>query len=304
MRDFGRRLARRYPRRVLAGVSQGAFFVDTFIAEGFNRDPGSGRAVYQDAMTVDGAGNWMAINQLARGGAQVPYLRPNGRPLRPRRLLRRPRNDPFLVDVAAYTDFYRLRAGLTDRDELPGRMVRYDWPAAHQQFGPEAIFGSCNGGVRIGLNLIDYHPYLRALVAGLLDRRLPLSRRFDLGPTPPTSATFNGLPGVAVPVPRIDADGQPRGGVRFPEVSHPLGRLQPVSIPPVSTESISDLCGNSGRLRPVRGGDAEQPVRLAGELPDSLRALTASTQATGPPARLGPPRDAPRGTAAYRAATG
>src|SRR4051812_18484774 len=36
VRDFGRELGKTYKRRTLAGVSQGAFFVDTFLAEGFN----------------------------------------------------------------------------------------------------------------------------------------------------------------------------------------------------------------------------------------------------------------------------
>ena len=45
VRDLGRFLARRYPRRALVGVSQGAFFVDTFLAEGFNAAPGGGRRI-------------------------------------------------------------------------------------------------------------------------------------------------------------------------------------------------------------------------------------------------------------------
>jgi hypothetical protein len=80
--------------------------------------------------------------------------------------------------------------------------------------------------------------------------RLPVSRRFALGPTPATSSTFNGLPGVEVPVPRTDADAQPVGGVRFPEVGLPLGRLRPVSLPPVVTTSSGAVCGNSGGYAP------------------------------------------------------
>ena len=81
VRDFGRYLARRYPRRALVGASQGAFFVNTFIAEGFNA-LARGRRAYSQALTVDGTGNWMAINRLAGSGPQDPYLRRNGRPLR------------------------------------------------------------------------------------------------------------------------------------------------------------------------------------------------------------------------------
>ena len=251
VRDLARALRGTARRRALIGVSQGAFFVTTFVAEGFNALPGGGRA-YHQALTVDGNGNPMAINQLAGSGPQDPYLRPNGRPLPFRRLLRRPRTDPLLIDVANYTDFYRLRAGLTARGRLPAGVRRYDWPSPHQSFGPEIVFGGlgCNGRRAVPLSPLRNESYLRALVRGMARGRLPASRRFVLGPTPPTSETFNGLPGVEVPVPRIDADGQPVGGVRFPEIDLPLGRLLPVSLPPVVTTSSGAVCGNSGGFSP------------------------------------------------------
>ena len=118
MRDFARALRATAPRRALIGVSQGAFFVTTFLAEGFNALPGGGRA-YDQMLTVDGNGNWMAINGLAGSAPEDPYVRQNGRPLPYRVLLHRPRTDPLLVDVANYTDFYRLRAGLTGRGRVP-----------------------------------------------------------------------------------------------------------------------------------------------------------------------------------------
>jgi hypothetical protein len=251
VRDFARALRATARRRALIGVSQGAFFVTTFLAEGFNALPGGGRA-YHQALTVDGNGNWMAINQLAGSGPQDPYLRPNGRPLPYRRILRRPRTDALLVDVANYTDFYRLRAGLTARGPLPAGVRRYDWPSPHQSFGPELVFGGfgCNERRPVPLNPLRSGPYLRGVVRGMARRRLPASRRFLLGATPATSSTFNGLPGVQVPVPRIDADGQPVGGVRFPELDLPLGRLLPVSLPPVVTTSSGAVCGNSGGYAP------------------------------------------------------
>ncbi len=223
VRDFGRYLARRYPRRALVGVSQGAFFVNTFIAEGFNA-LARGRA-YSQALTVDGNGNWMAINRLAGSGPQDPYLRRNGRPLSYRRLLRRPRTDPLLVDVANYTDFYRLRAGLTSTKPPPAGARRYDWPSPHQSFPPSAVFGGlgCNGREPIPLSPLRNRPYLRALVRGMALGRLPASRRFALGRAPRTSPGFNGLPGVRVRVPRTDRLSQPIGGVRFPSCACPSG---------------------------------------------------------------------------------
>ncbi len=274
VRDFGRFLAPRYPRRALIGVSQGAFFVDTFLAEGFNATPRGGRA-YGQALTVDGNGNWMAINRLAGSGAQDPYLRPNGRPLPYRRILRRPKTDPTLVDVANYTDFYRLRAGLTGTKAPPAGVHRYDWPSPHQSFSPEAVFGgfNCNGGREIPLNPIRNGPYLRALVHGMARGRLPASRRFSLGPRPRTGPGFNGLPGVAVPVPRTDADAQPLGGVRFPELGLPLGRLTPVSLSPSVTTSSGAVCGNSGGFAPFAPAAVARRYSRAGYLARYRRAL-------------------------------
>ena len=252
VRDFAAALSKRFPRRTLAGVSQGAFFADTFLAEGFNAVPGGGRA-FDHVLTIDGNGNWMAINRLAGAGAQDPYLRPDGRPLSYKKLLSHPDTDPGLVDVANYTDFYRLRAGLTDSGRLPANARRYDWPSPHQSFSPEAVFGGfgCNGGTRIPLNPLRNDPYLRALV-DLLARggELPPSARFTLGPTPATSPSFNGLPGAKVPVPRTDRSGQPLGGVRFPELDLPLGALTPVSLSPSVTTSQGAVCGNSGGFSP------------------------------------------------------
>jgi hypothetical protein len=129
---------------------------------------------------------------------------------------------------------------------------RYDWPSPHQSFSPAQVFGGfrCNGGVTIPLSPLRNDPYLRALVDGMARGDLPAPARFTLGTTPKTSPLFNGLPGVKVAVPKIDRDGQPVGGVRFPEVDLPLGRLEPVSLSPSVTTSSGAVCGNSGGYRP------------------------------------------------------
>jgi hypothetical protein len=57
---------------------------------------------------------------------------------------------------------------------------------------------------------------------------------------------FNPLPGVRLSVPLVDENAQPFGGVRFPDVEHPVGRPVPVSLPPVVTTSIDATCGNLG----------------------------------------------------------
>jgi hypothetical protein len=277
LRDFGRWLAGRtafgtnpqfdpgaYHTLILSGISLSGFYIDTFIAEGFNADPVNGHAVFDGAIAVDGAGNWLALNQLAaaNGSDELPYLVPNGKPLDAEMLLTRPQSDPYYIDIANYTDFYRLRASLTDRAALPVRMRRYDWPSPHaaapiDQTAIAARAGKCNGGVLVDLNPISYSPYLRAVTLEL-ERTLgvpsassapplPPTTLFKLGPAPASTAYFNPLPGVELKTPVTDAEDQPVGGVRFPEVDHPTGRPTPVSLPPVATTSIEATCANLGQ---------------------------------------------------------
>ena len=80
--DGGEPLLGRHPRLVLSGASQSAWFVNTFVAEGFNADPVSGGPVFAGALPYLSAGNWLAINRLVDDGRpQDPYVRPEGVPL-------------------------------------------------------------------------------------------------------------------------------------------------------------------------------------------------------------------------------
>jgi hypothetical protein len=242
--------------RILAGVSQSAWFVNAFIAEGFNTDPTTGHAVFGGALAIDGAGNWMTINQLASQHklAQYPYLNEQARPLTPDQLLTRPGSDPFYIDAANYNDFYRVRASLSRNRGFPANMRRYDWPSPHAP-GSKALFSrGCNGGKVVPLDTISYAPYARALVVELAARidgssrfsspPLPPNTLFALGPPPADTTHFNPLPGEDVKVPAVGPKGQPIGGVRFPEVDVPIGDpLLP--LPHVGLESIRDTCGNA-----------------------------------------------------------
>lgn len=277
MRDFGRMLAGRtkpdpkfaygpgaYRTVILAGISQSAFYIDTFLAEGFNADPETGHAVYDGVIAVDGVGAWLALNQLAaeNGSSEFPYVVPNEKPLTPAELLKRPQSDPFYIDIANYTDFYRLRASVTDTAERPLRMRRYDWPSPHAaaKLGTAASGGKCDAGGSPELNSISYTPYLRTLVLELEHSlgvpaaksalELPPSSTFELGAAPTDTSHFNTLPGVALQVPLTDNNDQPVGGVRFPDVEYPTGRPVPVSLAPTATTSIDATCGNRGGWKP------------------------------------------------------
>jgi|SRR5580658_1940194 hypothetical protein len=291
LRDFGRWLAEGpaepvpsgtgfgpYRTRLLGAISQSAWFVNSFIAEGFNADPVSGGPVYGGAIAIDGTGNWMSINQLAdrNGFPQYPYVNKAAHPLAPRDLLTRPQSDPFYIDVANYNDYYRVRASAARQDRLPPTMRRYDWPSPHVAgsaavaaalFGPRANQAPCNGGIAVPLDPIAYGPYARALVVGLrhqLDgpagQALPATTLFELGPPPDDPARINALPGVALQVPALDEHGQPIGGVRFPEVDHPIG-TPGAPLPHLGLDSIADTCGNALEWEPL---SADQLSRLYG----------------------------------------
>ncbi len=277
MRDFARWLAGRTPQTqvtgerlppqayrylMLGGISQSAWFVNAFIAEGFNVDPLNQQRVFDAAIAVDGVGNWLAINNIAaaRGVVvQKPYVDPNGKPLSRDELMTRSHTDPLYVDIANYTDFYRLRAGLTSVRGTGRKYRRYDFPSMHVA-GRGLSNARCNNGERIQQNPLGYAPYMRGLVLGMEKEigvaaarhamGLPDSAVFKLGGEAPLSANFNPLPGITTPVPKVDVNGMPMGGVRFPESRFPLGRPEPVSLAPAITTSISETCGNSGGFKP------------------------------------------------------
>ena len=256
--DFGK-----YQTLILGGISQSGFFVDTFLAEGFNADPNTGGAVFQGAIAVDGTGNWLALNVLAAqaDSKEFPYVVPDAKPLRASDLLGGHASDPFYVDIANYTDFYRLRASLTDVDTKNPRMRRYDWPSPHapqpiDQSGMGARASRCNGGKVIDFNPIAHNAYLRTVTLELereLDvpsahqiPRLPPTILFILDPASSRTPNFNALPGVRLSIPLVDENAQPMGGVRFPDVENPVGRAVPPSVAPVVTTSIEGTCGNMG----------------------------------------------------------
>ncbi len=293
VRDFARLLAGnramlaagapnlgRYRTLLFSGISQSAWFVNTFIAEGFNADSVTGTRVFAGVLAIDGTGNWLAVNQLAavHHAAQAPYFAPDATPLPASQLLSRPHSDPFYVDVANLTDFYRVHASLTDTPTLPHNMRRYDWPSPHHPvttaadaaatFAAGRPGGACNGGTVVPVNPTSYTPFLRTLVVELAHQAgsrdaprapaLPPTRLFKLGPAPTDTQHFSPLPGAALKVPTSDKDAQPVGGVRFPAVVVPLGRPDPVALPPVITTTINGTCGNIGQWQPFTPAEAAQ----------------------------------------------
>ena len=286
MRDFARMLAGytgvftpegyrpgTYPKLILGGKSQSSWMVNDFIAEGFNVEPISGKGIFDGVISVDGLGHWMALNNLAaqHNVPQHPYIAQDEKPLQKTEMLSRPETDPLFVDVAAYTDFYRLRAGLSDVATTTPKYRRYDIPGPHGSQKPPVraeAFGRCNDGQATPLNPISMSPYIRAQIVGIekalgvkaaqFGPNLPPSTVFKLGPVPKGTANFNPLTGANVQVPLMDKNAWPVGGIRFPDADLPLGKPVPVSLAPVITTSIDDTCGNRGQFQPFTAAELTQ----------------------------------------------
>ena len=267
VRDFGRWLGGRlrsgdsplpiFRHRILAGVSQAAWFVNSFIAEGFNVDPDTGRGVYQGAFTRNGNGLVLAINGFAAEHEQFPYARADLAPLAPDQLLSRSASDPELVDVISLTDFYRLRASISARAPAPPGMHRYATAAPHASGNalPEVVFGTmkCNGGTPILLSKIRDAPYLRPLILGLFasinetgaaKRGLPLDAPFALEPVSAELEGVNQLDGTPLWTPESAPNGMPLGGIPTLDAALPIGLPRPIALQPVEIASINDTCGN------------------------------------------------------------
>jgi hypothetical protein len=306
-RDFGRMLAGStaaptitytggtytvptFTTRILTGISQSSWLVTTLIAEGFNVDPVTATGVYQGAVAIDGTGDWEVLNNLGAAAGyspsqQVAYVPPLGGAaslqLSPSQLLQRPATDPYYIDVANYTDFYRLMAGTTDVTSTNTKFRRYDWPGPHGQGsipGPtsEAASASvtgdpngCDNGVPpIGTNPVGYQAYFRAVVLELEHAlgvasasgapSLPPSTLFTLGNAPAaTTVTINGTASIpsynnaalnSPGVPLIDSNGWALGGVRTPDEAYPIGR--PTLLAGTYTAATN---GGTGMVVPTGG---------------------------------------------------
>jgi len=294
VRDFGRWLAGAFRggsgsapapvfrHRVLAGVSQSAWFVNTFLAEGFNADPETGRGVYQGAFTRNGNGVVLAINSFGAGGRQFPYARNDLAPLTPDELLSRPESDPELIDVASLNDFYRLRASLFARAPQRPGLHRYATAAPHARGGaasPEVVFETmkCNGGAPVELSAVSDALYLRPLILGLFrtigDEQaakgdLPPDALFKLTPAPADLEGLNRLGATPLWIPQYIPSGAPMGGIPMLEAALPLGLAEPPALSPAVIASIGETCGNFSGWRPF---PAAEFARRYGSRADYLK---------------------------------
>ena len=306
MRDFGRLFTDSgsarlrvsagipsFPRTILFGGSQSAWFANTFLAEGYNRDPRTGGRVFDGVFELDGAGNWLAINRLAdqAGVPETPYVAPNGVPRLMNSCSRiRVACRCQIVDVVKLTDYYRLRASVSLQEPIPPTVHRYDVEAAHAasySVPASVVFETlgCNFGTPVPLNPIDTRPdegtLMLDLVADLItpdrpghgDQVLPRSAIFRQTAAPPGSDYFNALPGHQLTVPAENQAGIPIGGVALPDEVLPLGQPSPPALPHVGTLSIADGCGNFGGWVPYTAAQLASRYRTLANYEHLARAV-------------------------------
>ena len=134
----------------------------------------------------------------------------------------------------------------------PAGVHRYDWPSPHQSFSPAVVFGGfgCNGGARSRSTRCATSPTCARS-----------SMAWRAAACPPRAASRSARTRDRPRLQRAAGRGRARcraatrspsrvGGVRFPEVDLPLGRLEPVSLSPSVTTERGAVCGNSGGFTP------------------------------------------------------
>ena len=219
----------------------------------------------------------MAINRLGTGSAR-PQTHTCARtaPAALSGLCAARRSDRSSSTSPTSADFHQLRAGLTDGPRRPPRGgLRYDSALAAPRASP-ARRPSSAGCAQRRRPRAAQPAALRAYPAraGRRARPRPPTRRAR-GASASASSRRPGrpsrpAPGVAVPVPRTDADGQPLGSVRFPEGRLPLGRLPRSALHRVTTSSGGGVYRNSRQLAPrsrpavVAAGWVPRAVAVAG----------------------------------------
>ncbi len=255
-----------------AGISQSSWFTTTFLAEGFNVDPVTGKGIMGGMIAIDGTGDWEILNNLAAAAgytpaqqvAYVPFLGgAASAQLSPSQMLQRPASDPIYIDVANYTDFYRLMAGATDVGSSNAKFRRYDWPGPHGAAGipgptSESVNisvtqgnGAAPGGnssapgtsgcdnlaAPIGANPVPYNAYFRAITLEMFKAMgapsaqsapsLPPSTFFTLGGPPATrTVTVTGTAGTATLNSYNDAVGNSPGVPVIDSNGWPIGGVR------------------------------------------------------------------------------
>ena len=229
-------------QRVIAtGKSQSGRFLKSFLVHGFN--DARGRRVFDGLeIFVSAAGHlpiWATGTESSGNGIptfqDVEMRGYTEEPLSYAKLIANipPANEalPKVMFINSTTDYYAIRSSLgrtgpdgTRETQIPSNVRVYDLAGASHVVVPKAPNCATHPGT------LDWTPVSRALLLKLTawvsdDVQPPDSRLMPLEPAAPDAALRAPahLPNAVTEVPKRDADGNPLGGVRLPEVEAPLG---------------------------------------------------------------------------------
>ncbi len=289
-------VAGRISRVLASGKSQTGRFLKTFLLNGFNRL--DGRRVFDGMhVFVSGAG-LLPIMQTGTGPESSANAAPtfsdpefpgvHDGPLTIGEIIAkveaRGEIPPKMALVTSTSDYLSLRASLgrtgakgTADQPLPPNVRMYDVAGASHATVLEAK--GCNKPP----NRLDWAPVMRATFWRLdqwvaANVEPPASKLMPLQPAnadPTVLRAPKNLPDAVIQIPQRDADGNPLGGVRLPDIEAPLG------IHGAQNEPLSFSCSLIGAFVPF------SPERLAALYPtqdayiDRIRVAARAAQAEG-----------------------
>ena len=321
-------LAGRVGRTLASGKSQDGRFLKTFLLDGFNQ--ADGRRVFDGMHVFVSAAGLLPILRSGTGPvssadgtpgfADPEFPGVNDGPLTigeiVARVEARGEVPPRMMLLNSTLDYLSLRASLgrtgasgTADLPLPPDVRMYDVAGASHVTVRRA--DDCT----LPPNRLDWAPVARATLQRL-DRWVadnaapPDTRLMPLQPAPGDATVLQApkaLPDAVVQVPRRDADGNPLGGVRLPDMAVPLGVLAAQNRPasftcslvgaflpfaatrPSLAERYTDQAGYVDRIRVA----AREAVAQGFLLPEDAAIIVDAAAATpilGPPAPVAAPR--------------
>lgn len=244
-------LAGRIDRTLAAGYSQTARVLKSFLIEGLNQ--ADGRRVF-DGMHVNASASGLA-NIFATGSGTESgtfftprFTHPEFRGVTEEpltyadivaRVTAHGQTPPKMLVTNMTTDYFSIRASLarngangTTEAPVPPMVRVYDVAGASHG---RATTSTC----QMPPGRLDFFPVMRATLLNL-DRWVrdgtepPPSRLMPLEPRPGEASLLQApkhLPNAIVQAPRRDADGNPLGGVRLPDIEAPLGTHGAQNLP-------------------------------------------------------------------------
>jgi Alpha/beta hydrolase domain len=299
-------LAGRINRVLASGKSQDGRFLKTFLLHGFNVT--GGRRVFDGMhVFVSGAGLLPILRSGTGPGSSADGAPNFADPEFPGvhdgvltigeivdKAKARGEIPPKMMLINSTVDYYSLRASLgrtgakgTADLPLPDNVRMYDVAGASHVTVPKIA------GCKLPPGRLDWAPVARATFARLdqwiaTNAPPPATRLMPLEPAngnPMALRAPKNLPDAVIQIPRRDADGNPIGGVRLPDLAAPLG-VHGIQNEPLTSFSCS-LVGAYAPFPNAPGATGEKTLSLAerykdhGDYVNRIRSAAREAEAAG-----------------------